>query len=237
MGNFLIAAVIVIGGWWLIRQFANTQPAKVRGLVRKVAGGAIIAFAGFMALRGGMNVAIPMFMLGAGLLGQNMAFPNGFPWQQKSTGQTSRVNTSVLAMELDHDTSTMDGTILAGPLKGRKLSTLSMDEVRVVHRICVAAPDQSRALFEAWLDRSRSGWREAWGGQEKQTSQASSGAMTRKEALAILGLKDNPAVEDIRSAHRRLMKEFHPDHGGSDYLAAKINEAKDLLVQELGGRM
>lgn len=50
-----------------------------------------------MALRGGMNVAIPMFMLGAGLLGQNMAFPNGFPWQQKSTGQTSRVNTSVLA--------------------------------------------------------------------------------------------------------------------------------------------
>ena len=107
----------------------------------------------------------------------------------------------------------------------------------MVHRICVAAPDQSRALFEAWLDRSSSGWREAWGGQEKQTSQASSGAMTRKEALAILGLKDNPAVEDIRSAHRRLMKEFHPDHGGSDYLAAKINEAKDLLVQELGGRM
>lgn len=236
MGNFLIAAVIVIGGWWLIRQFANAQPAKVRGLIRKVAGGAIIAFAGFMALRGGMNVAIPLFMLGAGLLGQNMAFPNGFPWQQKSAGQTSRVNTSVLAMELDHDSGTMDGTVLAGGLKGRKLSTLTMDEIRTLHRACAAAPDQSRALFEAWLDRSRSGWREAWGGKEKPSAHAAGGRMSRKEALAILGLKDDAGLDDIRSAHRRLMKEFHPDHGGSDYLAAKINEAKDLLVQELGGR-
>ena len=69
MGNFVIAAAIVIGGWWLIRQFANAQPAQVRGLVRKVAGIAILVFAGFMAMRGGINLAIPLFVLGLGLLG------------------------------------------------------------------------------------------------------------------------------------------------------------------------
>ena len=68
--NFLIGLVIVVGGWWLIRAFANAQPAKVRGLIRKVGGGAIIAFSGLLALRGQVNLAMPLFMLGLGLMGQ-----------------------------------------------------------------------------------------------------------------------------------------------------------------------
>lgn len=236
MANFLIAFVIVVGGWWLIRQFANTQPAKIRGLVKKVAGGALIAFAGFMALRGGINLAIPLFLLGLGLLGQTVAFPGGMPWSRKSAGQKSHVATSVLAMELDHDTSSMDGEILVGPMKGRKLSSLSPDEIRIVHRQCASVNDQSRALFEAWLDRSRSGWREAWGGRNTSSAASANGAMSRKEALAILGLTEGADITAIRTAHRRLMKEFHPDHGGSDYLAAKINEAKELLLQDAGAK-
>ncbi|MCB1378225.1 MAG: DnaJ domain-containing protein [Alphaproteobacteria bacterium] len=235
MGNFVIAAAIVIGGWWLIRQFANAQPAQVRGLVRKVAGIAILVFAGFMAMRGGINLAIPLFVLGLGLLGQNIAFPGGIPWGgSKTPGQKSRVTTQVLSMELDHDSGEMDGEILSGPLKGRKLSSLGQSEIRSVHETCVAASDQSRALFEAWLDRSRAGWREAWGGNSQQSPLSHAGPMGRKEALAVLGLQDGATIADIRAAHRRLMKEFHPDRGGSDYLAAKINEAKDVLVQDRG---
>ena len=56
--------------------------------------------------------------------------------------------------------------------------------------------------------------------------------MTRDEAFAVLGLKSGASADEIRAAHRRLMKDFHPDKGGSDYLASKINEAKDALIQD-----
>lgn len=59
-------------------------------------------------------------------------------------------------------------------------------------------------------------------------------AMSKAEALAVLGLKPGASASDVREAYRRLMKDYHPDKGGSDYLAAKINAAKDLLLQEPG---
>ncbi len=54
--------------------------------------------------------------------------------------------------------------------------------------------------------------------------------MSRDEALRVLGLKAGASADDIKAAHRRLLKDFHPDKGGTDYLAAKINEAKDVLT-------
>ena len=120
--------------------------------------------------------------------------------------------------------------MLAGPYKGRLLSALTDEELRGFHRQCSSVNDQSRALFEAWLDRSKAGWREAWNAGPGSGAPASSGKMSRVEALAVLGLKEGATAEDIRAAHRRLMKEFHPDRGGSDYLAAKINQAKDVLL-------
>lgn len=231
MANFFIGLAIVIGGWFLIRSFAGAQPAQARGLTRKVAGWGLIGVSGLLALRGAMNLAMPLFALGLGLVGQNVVFPNGMPWSRKTPGQASRVSTSLLAMELDHDTGRMDGAVLAGPFKGRRLSTLTFAEARKLHAACAQAPDQSRALFEAWIGRSHPDWREKWGGETHATPPAST-KMNRAEALAILGLKDGAASDDIRAAHRRLMKTAHPDLGGSDYLAAKINEAKELLLHD-----
>ena len=58
-----------------------------------------------------------------------------------------------------------------------------------------------------------------------------SGAMSRAEALTVLGLEEGASDEEIRAAHRRLIQQTHPDKGGTNYLAAKINEAKDVLLR------
>ena len=71
--NFILGLVIVVGGWYLIRSFANAQPAQVRGLIRKLGGVGVIIFAGLLTLRGEVNIAIPLFMLGLGLMGETVA--------------------------------------------------------------------------------------------------------------------------------------------------------------------
>jgi DnaJ-domain-containing protein 1 len=136
----------------------------------------------------------------------------------------------MLAMELDHDTGAMDGEILAGRFTGRRLKSLSLDQLLELLRECKSVRDQSASLLEAYLDRTQQDWRARTGSQRSAGSAPPSGAMTRDEAYAVLGLNSNCTEQDIRDAHRRLMKQYHPDRGGSDYLAAKINQAKDILV-------
>lgn len=231
MLNLIIALVVVFGGLWLIRKLAKTTPGQAAGLTRKLAGGALIALSGLLALRGLSTYAVPLFALGLGMLGQSSVFPNGFPWNKKSAGQKSRVATGILAMELDHDTGKMMGTVLSGPFKGASLEAMNATDLLSLYDLCARASDQSVSLLEAWLDRNKPGWRETWTGTDK-AKQASTGAMSRDEALSVLGLRAGATSEDIKNAHRRLMKDFHPDRGGSDYLAAKINQAKDILLQD-----
>ncbi len=68
-------------------------------------------------------------------------------------------------------------------------------------------------------------------GPRAQTAgRARSGPMTREEAHEILGLKPGASTKEIREAHLRLMRGAHPDVGGSDWIAARINQARDILL-------
>jgi len=64
-------------------------------------------------------------------------------------------------------------------------------------------------------------------------SRSRSGTMGRQEAIEILGLGSHPSRDEIISAHRRLMQKLHPDRGGSNYLAQQLNEAKQILLEQL----
>lgn len=59
-------------------------------------------------------------------------------------------------------------------------------------------------------------------------------AMSLDEAALVLGLDVDATAEEVRAAHRKLIAQIHPDKGGTDYLAAKINEARGLLLERLG---
>ncbi len=231
MPQLIIALIVVFGGHWLIRQFANATPGQAKGLSKKMAGGVLIAASGLLAMTGRLQFAAPLFAVGLGLFGYSSQFPNGFTWGKKSEGQKSRVATAILAMELDHDTGAMTGEVLAGPMRGKRLEDLDPESIQSLYAYCGRANDQSISLLEAWLDRNKPQWRDRWTGERGKQS-SGTGAMSRDEAFAVLGLQPQATQQEIKNAHRRLMKDFHPDRGGSDYLAAKINQAKDVLLQD-----
>jgi hypothetical protein len=160
-------------------------------------------------------------------------------------GRASAVETAWLAMTLDHDSGAMDGRVRAGRFAGQSLSALGLADLRALLDECRSADPDSAPLVEAYLDRVHGpGWRdpgEAGGeaagasGQEAPGGSGSPprpprGGMSREEAYEILGLAPGAGTEAVKEAHRRLMHKLHPDHGGPTYLAAKINQAKDLLL-------
>jgi hypothetical protein len=148
---------------------------------------------------------------------------------QKAPGQTSRVTTEHLEVELDHDSGDIHGRILKGVFAGRRLEELKPVELAHLWRDCRFSDPQSAQIVAAYLDRLHPTWRDDMARQGAPSTDEE-GRMSREQALEILGLAPGASEDDVRRAHRELMMKLHPDHGGSTYLAAKINEAKDVLL-------
>ena len=161
----------------------------------------------------------------------------GYHSQQRSNNTTSNANTSKVSsryvtMILNHDTGELDGDILEGQFSGQRLSAMTQQAVIQLYEECIANDGESAALIETYLDRVYGeDWRDTTGSGQNRSAPDKNGNMSRAEALEILGLSENASEGEIIQAHRRLMQKMHPDRGGSDYLAAKINQAKDVLTQ------
>lgn len=154
-------------------------------------------------------------------------------------GQTSTVETDSLRMTLDHATGELDGEVIGGPHRGRQLSALGLGDLLQVLMHCRIEDPGSVALLETYLDRREPGWREAnwddstagYGGGGGRGHGGGEMEMDETRALEVLGLRPGASAEEVRQAHRRLMARFHPDAGGSNYLASEINRAKDFLLK------
>mgnify|MGYP001626683066 FL=1 len=139
----------------------------------------------------------------------------------------SQFRTKSLAVEVNFSTRHMDGEVLDGEFAGRRLSELSADEAQVLSDSLRETDRESYVLLQAYLVRN------GRGGDEQSQQDSSStrfSDLSNEEALKILGLEPGASKEDVGKAHKRLMQRLHPDRGGSDYLAAKINAAKDQLL-------
>ncbi len=230
MPTIIFGLLVLVLVLWALNAFSKIDP-KVGARVLKAGGGLLaIGFAVFLGLRGEIAIAIPLGAFGLGLLGWLPFGPAGFSARsQKSRGQISRVRSAYFEMELDHDSGDMRGTIVAGRHQGAALERL---DVKTLVGMLNEVDEESRALLVAYLDRRDSRWGEhAQGDAAAGRPAASSGKMSEQEAYQILGLQAGASADDISHAHRTLMKKFHPDQGGSTYLAARINEAKEILLR------
>jgi len=232
MPEILLGVVVLVLGLWAVNAFSKADPKQAARLLRALGGGAALLFAGFMLLRGEIGVAVPAGIFGLGLLGWVSLWPSGLGARtQKSAGQASRVRTAYIEMELDHDSGAMHGRVLAGRYADVTLDAL--DRAALLSLFAEIDGD-SRELLAAYLDRREPGWREhAQGdaGAGGGTRPPSSGKMTEEEAYQILGIQPGASAQDITRAHHSLMKKLHPDQGGTTYLAARVNEAKDVLLR------
>lgn len=148
----------------------------------------------------------------------------------RDQGQTSTIRTDFLEMELKHSSGDMDGLVLKGRHARKQLSSLSLEELITLHAECGSDAD-SRQVLEAYIDRNHADWREQTEQAEAQHEIVDESVMTRDLALEILGLGDSITKEKVIKTHRNLMQKMHPDRGGSDYLAKKINAAKEFLME------
>ena len=142
-------------------------------------------------------------------------------------GHTSTVETSLLRMQLAHDSGGLEGEVLKGSFQGWRLADMDREQLEELMAYCRREDEDSARLLESYLQQRFPG-EGPFGANQANTR--SYGDMDRREALNILGLADDASREEIIAAHRSLMQKLHPDRGGNDYLAAKINQAKDFLL-------
>ena len=231
MATLIFGVVMLALILFAMQAFTSVDPRKLAPAMKLAGGVATLGGAAFLASRGQFGLAVPLGLTGLGLLGWLPFGPAGFFQRtRKSEGQMSRVRSAFVEMELDHDTGAMRGRILAGRHEGASLDAL---EVTTLTGFLAEIDEESRALLMAYLDRRSPTWRDHMEGDPAAGPSRgwSSGKMTEEEAYQILGVAPGATADDISRAHRTLMKKLHPDQGGSTYLAARVNEAKDVLLR------
>jgi hypothetical protein len=238
--NFIIGLILLILLLTAIKQFARMDAAAVARAIRMGAGILGLVGAVLLLLRGRIAFAAALAGMAASFAGWQV-FGQGFPAFRMpgggagpSAGRVSTARSPMLEVRLDHDSGAMTGVALAGAYAGRTLEALSRPELMNLREELRRDDPDGAALLETYLERRFAGWRETDEGQAQAGQGAGGGAMTRREAYEILGLEEGASAEEIVRAHRALMKKLHPDRGGSTGLAARVNQAKDVLTQRRG---
>ena len=235
----ILILAVVVGLMWFFGRLGKTNPQDRIKFLKLAAlyGGAGILLA--LILTGRLSAIFALLIAAIPWIQRIIMVRSAYnmfktwqgPVQGSKPGQTSDVRTKFLEMTLDHDTGNIIGTVTAGSYKGRTLDELDINELADLLDTCRKKDRQSASVLETYLDRMRP---DEWGAyaDEHEEQEVSTGGddMTREEALQILGLSEGATREEIIEAHRVLMQRNHPDRGGSTFLAAQINRAKDLLL-------
>lgn len=244
MNYLLLGSAALVGAIVLYQILFRADLRKVVRSMRWIVGGAVALLTALLLFRGQVGVASITGYLAFMILRFGRVGPWSFESSTLGEDNESTVRSRFITMTLDHDTNEVAGKVIAGAFKGANLAELGEHETRQLLSEVASDPD-SLALLETWLDKNRAGWREYFAGDEPAgaagagsssgtggTSGAGAQGDPDQEACEILGLRPGATPDEIRDAHRKLMMAVHPDQGGSNYLAAKINAAKDRLLRK-----
>lgn len=237
MFRVLVAVAVIAGLWWFLNRSGRVSRAQQRQMLIKFFLYTLAAALLFMVLTGRahwlfaiIGAAIPWLQRFAVLRQLWNSFKRPVRDSPSSQGQ-STVTSEYLQMRLDHDTADMDGTILKGQYQGTTLSELDLQQLQELWSVFSSDSD-SRNLLQAYLEfRFPGKWRDGISPDQSSEVSSNTSEMNRQEALSILGLDESAGKKDIIMAHKRLMQKVHPDTGGSEYLASKINQAKSFLLK------
>lgn len=227
-----LALLVVVG---LGRGFAAADPRALARVARLLGAFALCALAVVLLVSGRVGLGMLAASFALGLFGIGARRPFGQGAGDAKSGRVSTIETAMIRMTLDHRSGALAGQVLGGRMAGAALADLDMAQLLVVRADCATTDAEGLRLIEAYLDRIHGRtWRTAEDAQSQHESggdrSQSSGLMGRDEAFAVLGLAPGASADAIKKAHHRLMMKLHPDQGGSDYLAAKINRAREVLL-------
>src|SRR6476619_2874441 len=200
MQYFLLGLAALMLALLAMRGFTLANPNAMARRIRTGAGVAALAGAGILLFRGLGGYAMSLAALGTWLL-----WGGGLPWglsgpAHKSPGQSSRIVTDHLEVELDHDSGRIQGRVLKGFFAGRDLESLAPVELAHLWQDCRFADPQSAQILETYRDHAHPSWREDMARSDSERT--AGGTMTREQALDILGLGHGATEDDIRRAHR-----------------------------------
>jgi hypothetical protein len=238
----LAGCALLLAGLMLMRWLVAADPKTLMFAAKAASVAIIIVLVGLLAVSGRIGwilgflpFLLPLLLRRVSLGGA--ASLGGFT--RRGRPRSSNVRTRFLEMRLNHDTGELDGDVLQGAHGGRQLSAMAVDELLDFLRSLRRDDRKSALLLEAYLDRRCPDWQARFGdgtsepGAEQNRYAGSAGPMTPEEAYRVLGLEPGASEAAIRDAYHRLIASVHPDKGGSSFLAAQVNRAKDIL---LGGK-
>lgn len=240
LGRLILLIAFLILAVTVIQLFRNTPKSKLKGLYWKLGLSAaaialvLLAVTGRIPLIGAAIGALLPFVRNALPL-LIRYFPLLKQWQQQrqqppptAGANTSQVDTPILKMMLDHDSNRLYGDVISGPFAGYALDSMALGQLQDLLEYCHREDKDSARLLMTYLNKR---FGNTW--QQQQAPPQPDGPLNEEAAWAILGLRPGASKQDIITAHRRMMQKMHPDRGGSDYLAAQINQAKDLLLKKV----
>lgn len=238
MPRIILLIAIVITLALLIRRAQRQPPHKRRGAYLQIILGSAIVGVIILTLAGKMH------WIGAALTGLLVVARQLLPvlirllpalgqWRAQASsaaGKQSEVSGRIVKMTLDHDSGELSGIVLEGPYKDWLLSELDRSQLDALLAYCQQEDSDSAQLLASYMEQ-RFPDDDHQSNEETHSAGANTSGLSRSEALAVLGLTEEASESDIIAAHRVLIQKLHPDRGGNDYLAAKINEAKDFLLR------